>query len=106
MNTRRIQSGKSYWQEGCDDGKAGKPACPLIKRYPGYINGYVWGKQLREKNEHIKFDIAGRLVGIEELRADLNSAKKVFHYNEFCFTWPVVDALLSKIDELQKEREC
>jgi hypothetical protein len=51
----------------------------------------------------IEFDIAGHKVGIEELKADVAAAMNKFHYNDFCFTWVTVDALLNKIEELEKK---
>lgn len=34
----------SYWQKGCDDAKAGKPADPKFHRDEGYMNGFNYGQ--------------------------------------------------------------
>lgn len=36
--------GNSYWQQGCDDAKAGRPANRYLRYAPGYKQGFYWGQ--------------------------------------------------------------
>ena len=45
MKDRYYPHQVSYWQIGCNDARAGKPADPrLSSRWNGYDNGYYWGQ--------------------------------------------------------------
>ena len=48
----------------------------------------------------------GNTVTLEELEADVEAAKTKFYYRDFCFTYLTVDALLTKIRELEAKRGC
>ena len=45
MKERYLPHQISYWQIGCNDAKAGRPADPQLKgRWNGYDRGYYWGQ--------------------------------------------------------------
>jgi hypothetical protein len=43
----------------------------------------------------------GNETTIEDIRLDVEAAKKVFHYNTWCFSYVTVEALLEVIQQQQ-----
>lgn len=58
----------SYWQVGCDHGRAGRPMVPSMRYYGGYSRGYDWGQRQAQRERIAAYERAQKALPDPPLR--------------------------------------